>query len=161
MTVWRLITHHKDPEQHFKWAKERGQIAIGWNGVGDLNRYESEAEIKQAVHETGNKNWPFSGKQLLAFRDGIKRGDLVILSTGKQRGAVMRIDGEYEFTRVGLSDDVEYAHRRRATVVPLSAEALWKAAGGPAKGQNARWTLVLCQFGVTPGGERINDPQMS
>ena len=90
MVVWRLSTHREDSERLLAWSRSEGRIAVGWNGSGDLGDYGSEAEIRQAVRATGNRNRPFSGRQLLAFRDEIKVGDLVILSAGGARRAVLR-----------------------------------------------------------------------
>lgn len=154
MVVWRLTTHHLDSERLLAWAKAEGRIAVGWNATGDLASYASEAEIKRAVRETGNPNWPSSGRQLLAFRDEMHRGDLVILNAGGARRLVMRIEGEYDFAGPLDGDDRTYSHRRRATLTGLNADEVWRAAGGPAAGWSIRWPLVRCAREVEVVDER-------
>ena len=126
----------------------KGRIAIGWNGLGDLRDYGSEEEIRGAVRETGNRNWPFSGRQLLAFRDEMNVGDLVILSAGGARRVVMRIEGDYEHMGPLDGDDLAYSHQRQAVPTGLNADHVWHTAGGLADGQSIRWTLVRCASGV-------------
>ena len=154
MTVWRLVTHHQDSERLLALSKSEGRIAVGWNAVGDLRDYGSEAEVREAVKATGNPNWPSSGKQLLAFRDEMQPGDLAILSAKGSRRCMMRIEGPYEYAGA-LDDERDYSHRRPATPTDLNADALWKLAGGIAEGQSVRWTVVRLRHEVTPTGERI------
>ena len=155
MVVWRLVTHHKDPERLLAWAKSEGRIAVGWNGLGDLRDYGSEEEIRRAVRETGNRNWPFSGRQLLGFRDEMNVSDLVILSAGGVRRAVMQVKGGYDHAGPLDGDDRAYSHQRRATLTDLNADEAWRAAGGLADGQNVRWTLVRCARQVTLADGRL------
>ena len=155
MTVWRLITHHLDPEALLTWAKSSGRIAVGWSVLGDLRQYGSEKEMTQAVRETGNPNWSVSGTQLASFRDRMRLGDLVILSTGRRRSVVMRVDGNYEFVEQPEGDDVAYAHQRRAMRLDLDPDGVWSEAGGVATDQNGRWTLLRCQYEVSEDGHRV------
>lgn len=143
MNVWRLTTHHQDSERLLAWAKAEGRIAVGWNSLGKLDDYASPEEIKRAVRETGNRNWPTSGRQLWAFRHEMEEDDLVILSAGGARRTVVRVAGPYEF--VGpQNDDRAYSHQRRVTATGLNADEVWYAAGELGEGQSIRWTLVRC-----------------
>ena len=132
-----------------------GSVAIGWNGVGDLRDYGSEEEIRRAVRETGNRNWPFSGRQLLAFRDEMNVGDLVILSAGGARRAVMPVEGTYEHAGPLDGDDQAYSHQRRAKCIDLDADEVWRTANGIADGQSIRWTLVRCARNVEIVDDRL------
>ena len=91
MNVWRLITHHSDAEGTLNWSLKNGRIAIGWGRAGDIRDYVSAREIVEAVREEypGIQNAPVSGGQLWNFCHNLAKDDLVILSTGKYRAAVV------------------------------------------------------------------------
>ena len=147
--VWRIITHHADKERLLKWSFENGQIALGWNAVGDLRQYKSAKEVSAAVVKRFPHlpNRHFGGVQLWNFYRTLQPGDLVILSTGGRREAVMEVTGGYAFAGDTVEDDYLYAHRRSAKQrLDLDAEVLWRYAGGAdlAPGQNIRWAFVQC-----------------
>ena len=51
MNVWRLITHHTDPEHTLQWTKKTGRIAIGWGRIGDIKKqgYASAQKISRSI----------------------------------------------------------------------------------------------------------------
>lgn len=150
MEVWRLATHHEDPEAVADWSRKSGRIALGWGFLGDLREkeYASPKEISRAVRELAPAlhNAPVSGIQLWNFRYTMKPGDLVILSTGKYRAFVMQVQGDYEYVpseRAPLHGD--YQHQRTAQLTNIDPDRLWRLAGAQAaEGQNIRWTLIKC-----------------
>jgi 5-methylcytosine-specific restriction protein B len=91
------------PGEGAKWwdeCLEGGFIAVGWEEVGDLSRYESDAELQKVL----DRNWPESrgahlalARRLLAFRD-IEDGDLVVANKGKSQVlAVGAVTGGYHY----------------------------------------------------------------
>ena len=153
-TVWRLVTHHAHAERMLLWSQNNDQIAIGWDAGGDLSGFTSAAQISAAValHLPNNRNKGVSGPQLWKFVHELKVGDLVILSTGKRRGAVMRVSGPYFFAGETDGDDQLYHHRRSAQLTDIDPNVLWRAAGAGdlAPNQSIYWTLVRCGAQVDP-----------
>lgn len=51
INIWRLVTHHVDPEYALNWAKREGKLAIGWGHIGDIKEhgYNSPETILQAI----------------------------------------------------------------------------------------------------------------
>ncbi len=156
MNVWRLMAHWEESEKVVAWAKREGRVAIGWN-PGNVLDFESPEKISARVRivHPQNANWPISGKQLWDFSRTIEKDDLVILNTAAGRVAVMQITGEYEYHAEMILDKLGkqawpyMLHQRKAKVVNVSADALWKLAGGCADGYSARWTLIRCKNPVT------------
>ena len=160
MNVWRLITHHEMPEDMLRWSRDSGRIAIGWGKVGHLRKraYRSPAEIVGAIRSCypGLQNAPNGGRCLWEFCHEMHPDDLVILSTGARRAAVMRVTGDYEYMLVEqVGCGVGYQHQRRAQVLSTDPNHLWEAAGGrPADGYSLRWTLIRCAKPVADPGAR-------
>ncbi len=157
MNIWRLITHHEQPEEVVQWSREKGRIAIGWGLVGDLSLYSSPKEIADAIKQFHPKrdNAGLGGPSLWHFYHDMQIGDLVILSTGKNGGRrlVMRVQGPYEYVRKeeerplykAYRDDPSYHHQRGASVTSYDPNELWEKAGAKeARGDNIRWTLIRC-----------------
>lgn len=75
-------------------------IRVSWGAVGDLGRYESDTELRDALDE----HWPERSaghlrlaRQLLAFRD-LERGDTVVANRGKSHVlALGTVTGGYEY----------------------------------------------------------------
>jgi hypothetical protein len=159
MNVWRLATHHADPEAVVDWSQLTGRIAIGWGKVGNIREkgYTSTNEIAKTTRllYPGLHNAPFSGVQLWNFYYTMKPDDLVILSTGKYRALVMQAQGDYEFVpseEAPLFGD--YQHQRKAVVTSIDPDQLWRSTGSrPMPGQNIRWTLIQCRNAVAPNGQ--------
>jgi 5-methylcytosine-specific restriction protein B len=92
------------PGEAAKWwpdCQREGYIAVGWDEVGDLTRYESDAELQEAL----GRWWPESrgghlalARRLLSFRD-LEIGDIVVANHGKSRVlAVGKVVGPYRYT---------------------------------------------------------------
>jgi hypothetical protein len=97
--------------------------------------------------DPNNRNKHVSGIQLWNFYRKLQTGDLVILSTGGRREAVVEVTGGYSFAGDKFENDHLYAHRRSAKLrSDLDADVLWRSAGGAdlALGQNIRWAFVQC-----------------
>lgn len=86
----RRTTLKITPGEGGKWwdeCRKEGFIAVGWDEVGDLSRYESDAELQQALNEHRPES---SGghlalaRKLLAFRD-LEFGNLVVASQGRSQ----------------------------------------------------------------------------
>ena len=155
MNVWRLITHHTHQEYTLRWAEKMGRLAIGWGLVGDIgkNGYTSARDISLAIKE----HYPYlnnggqGGACLHSFYSDVQPGDLVILSTGGKRSLVMEVEGGYEFKDEPEPSPIgDYQHQRKAVVLPIDANKLWRAAGSsPADGHSIRWTFIKCQKPVS------------
>src|SRR5436309_1212195 len=101
MRTWRLIAHHQDPDSAISSFRDQGRIAIGWGRIGDLRASgvgtatDSTATIRDAYPELNNAH--LGGPSLLRLYDEMRAGDLVIVSDGKRRRLVMRVEGEYQW----------------------------------------------------------------
>src|SRR5688500_6587109 len=149
MTVWRLILHHEKQfiEQAIQWSRREGFVAIGWGRMGDLRGVplRTVEELTQVVarchpHET-RSNHVHGGRSLWRFFKEMKKGDLIILSTGGGRVQTMRVTGGYYFVD---HEHPRYEHRRPAEPVGIDPDRLWRAAGGMAPGQMIYSTLIRC-----------------
>jgi len=150
VNIWRLISHHQDAEKAILWCKEKSRIAIGWGKIGDLRQSAPQdasaiTSLIQIVYpELNNAN--LGGPSLWRLYSEMAIGDLVILSDGNKRQAVMRVTGDYEWT-----DDRQhelsgsYYHQRSAETTQDEPDELWKHCGAKvAAGENIRWTLIRC-----------------
>lgn len=146
MAVWRLITHHEDPERLYSWSLQNNRIALGWSWVGDLNRFATEQAVKaEAVRVYEQQRNRFqAGEQLWSFSRVMKRGDLVILSASGARRAVVEVVGDYEFDPTA-QDPEWYGHQRRVVPAHWDANELWTASGGAVPGQSVYRALIRCQ----------------
>ena len=105
--VWRLIVHHvpEHKETMLRWAMASQRLAIGWGKIGALSTslHTSPESIRKSilVAYVGIKNARAGGQSLWDLWRTMKKGDLVILSTGYRRAAVMRVHGPYQYDPVG------------------------------------------------------------
>ena len=132
--VWRLITHHIDPEHTLEWSKKTGRLAIGWGRIGDIEAkgYTSPDSISDAINKfyPGIGNAPQGGRCLYNFCYHMQPGDLVILSTGSRRALVMEVKDGYEFKSNPKDAPMEgYQHQRKAKTLPIDPNMLWPCAG--------------------------------
>jgi predicted Mrr-cat superfamily restriction endonuclease len=150
VNIWRLITHHKDTEKAILWCKEKSRIAIGWGGIGDLRHSapQNASAITSLIHEVYPElnNANLGGPSLWRLYSEMVIGDLVILSNGNKRRAVMRVTGDYEWTdnwQYEISGS--YYHQRSAETTQDDPDELWAHCGAKlAVGESIRWTLVRC-----------------
>ncbi len=155
MNVWRLITHHDNPEYALQWFKKKSRIAIGWGKIGNIthNKYSSTEDISLAIkmEYPDVSNSMIGGICLYDFCYNMQPGDLIILSTGSKRELVMEVEGEYEFNKYPEEKPLgDYQHQRKACILPLDSDELWKTAGSAiVEGQSIRWPLVQCKNPVS------------
>jgi predicted Mrr-cat superfamily restriction endonuclease len=150
MAVWRLIAHHADAESQLRAFRDLRYIAIGWSLIGDLGRIQprSAAAITQMVRDRypTEDNAHLGGPSLWRFYDEMQLADLVIVSDGNRRRAVMQVTGKYEFAPIAEAAQLGgYQHRRAADPVEADPDELWQKCGASvAAGENIRWTLARC-----------------
>jgi predicted Mrr-cat superfamily restriction endonuclease len=151
INVWRLITHHEDPEGMLHWAKKTGRLAIGWGHIGNIkdNGYTSPGDISTAIKEYYPElhNAGHGGGSLYHFCYIVQPGDLAILGKNGKRYLVMEVEGGYEFNSTSEKPPIgDYYHQRKASVLPIDADTLWQVAGAtPAEGHNFYWTFCKLQ----------------
>ena len=84
--------------------REKKDIAIGWNDVGNLDEYTSENEMKEKFRGVYPNRSP---NQVLTFYRDIKEGDIVIAYGRKLIFGVGEVRGSYIY-----NEDFEYHHRK-------------------------------------------------
>ena len=89
---------------------QEGKVAIGWNDLGDLNKYASVDALKDAYISTYGNAKPSQTSNAVAmlrkFRDEFKVGDLAITYSSEMRKYLVgNIIDEYSF--VPLTEDEE------------------------------------------------------
>ena len=153
MNVWRLIPYHvkERKDELAEWSRKQETIAIGWGGTGDLGQepFLNEAEMKQivaAAHPDFVTNSKVNGGcSLWRFHNEMQVGDLVIITGTGSRKQTMRVTGGYYFVNPGDDPSHHYEHRRKAKVVPINPDRLWRAVNGVASGERIYSTLVRCE----------------
>lgn len=153
MNVWRLMTHHENPESALAWSILNNRIAIGWGNLGDLSlqQLQSPAEISGLIryYYPGLRNSGTGGKSLWNFYSVMQKGDLVILSVGR-RALAVEVVGDYEFSDAPVLNGVElsgdYCHQRQVKPSGWDVEKLWHIAGAKiTEGQSRYQALVRCE----------------
>ena len=149
MKVWRMIAHHEKPELAIRLAQKEGKLRMGWGRIGDLSKRQILVpnDITRLIQEyyPDSTNFAHGGASLYGFAKDMEIGDLVIVSTGRRRDAVMEVTGDYHWNPRGHSQLGDYQHERKARMTSHDAEDLWRQAGMRAAfGFNIRWTLVRC-----------------
>lgn len=136
MDVWRLTTHHEDPERSVDWTRRKSRIAIGWGGIGDIRQqgYTSTQDISRVIRDfyPGLPNSGPGGVCLYDFCYSMKKGDLVILSTGKKRVLVAEVSGGYEHKSRSEKPPIgNYQHQRKAQISErvVACSWCWSSAG--------------------------------
>ena len=140
MNCWRLIAHHKGPEEALEEYRRRGIIALGWGAIGHLRALQpdSPAAIRRALLNITGYVRPqcatAGGQCLWDFYHEMQVGDLIVLSLGKHGGVqrdVAEVKGEYEwiptpvFPGPSLFDN-DYHHIRRVEWKPdCNGLVLW------------------------------------
>ena len=63
---------------------KRGIIALRWGEAGDILQYKNKEEIKNALRERTNSDWPFKhpGLMLWQFANEMKQGDVIFAKKG-------------------------------------------------------------------------------
>lgn len=102
MRYWKIAPGEKG----FLWVEQRdhGCIAIGWSEVGDLNRFKSVDELRQAFNKIGYDSRP---NQLWRFYEKVLREDRIVASSGKCIYGLGHVIDNYRF-----NDDLYYKHSK-------------------------------------------------
>jgi tRNA A37 threonylcarbamoyladenosine biosynthesis protein TsaE len=98
------------------WSEcwDNSYMLLGWDGIPDLTKYDSQEEIKEALVERfpENKNPSNSTLALWEFSSVMKPGDVVIAKEGKTKYiGYGLVEGEYTFD----PDRDEYLHKRKVS----------------------------------------------
>lgn len=118
--IWAVRAgKHGESEGRFV---EGSRIAIGWSEVGDLKQFGTDREaLKEAVAVTYPRYKPgaipVQAGQLYRFVNEMKKGDLVVFPTKRDRMVrIGRITGDYEFVA-----NAEHGHVNQRAVQWLKA----------------------------------------
>jgi predicted Mrr-cat superfamily restriction endonuclease len=157
MNVWRMFTHDADRDGAIAWIRRSGRIAIGWGRIGDVRKYRSQWEIKEAIRDNYpvppyRNNAHLGAPSLWSFCHEIQKGDLVILSGSTPRTLVVQVLGNYEHVEGESPLEGNFQNQRRVQVTALDPDEVWFAAG-QAPGTQRYQTLIKCAYPVTLGEE--------
>lgn len=76
-------------EGSHKWDEyyEKGIMAIGWSNIGDLNKYPTKADLKDALKKVYNpaQTYLHAGHALWQFANEIQIGDIIFVKKGRDR----------------------------------------------------------------------------
>jgi len=83
MRYWKIAPG----EGGFAWVEQRdkGCIAVGWNDIGDLDKYPNDEAIKKKFYQLRKKIWgsKTAPYQLLTFYRKVEREDKIVASSGE------------------------------------------------------------------------------
>jgi hypothetical protein len=162
-TAWRLMTHHEeeDKEPALRWAVANRRLAIGWGLVGDIRTLgrptalQISQALQQAYPHAEPVTWRQGGESLYDFYYRMKKGDLVIVSTGKGRlEVVMEVMGDYEYRDHPAAFSGSYRHQRLARIADVDPGALWTLTGGVLLPEQVNHQ-TLVQFSTPIDEERL------
>ena len=120
MKLVKIVTHHEKPELAAELSAKEGVVAVGWSEFGDLRglsyddiKKKSKKRWKRTERESAS-----DASQLIAFRDGISIGDIVLAyKLNNVVALVGEIIGGYKFNvknAVGnLKGEIGYANQRK------------------------------------------------
>ena len=153
-----MKTHHIDPEGAVAWSRKNGRIAIGWGRVGDITKYKSQSEIKEAIRSCYpvpqySNNAHLGAPSLWDLCHTMQKDDLVILSGRAPRELVVEVIGDYRFITEETptqTDEGEYYNQRTVRVTEFDPNKLWFAAG-QAPGEHRYKTLIKCARSLNLG----------
>lgn len=123
-------------EQSIHWDDfyNQGIMALGWNEVGDLSKYNSKEEIKNALINNRNSNNSYSQavSMLWQFANEMKPGDIIFVKRGVQeivgKGEVVsnyyydknNIDGYTHIRKVNWTDKGKCSIKNRLAMKTLT-----------------------------------------
>lgn len=92
-------------------------IAIGWWSIGNISNTDPDQVLERLKHhfKARRHRWNSDRDTILAFRDGIKTGDLVIMAPllmHSKNVAVGEVIGKYLYAKARASDRAGWAHQR-------------------------------------------------
>ena len=80
MNIWRMMTHHENPQNALSWSKLNNRIAIGWGNIGDLSlqQLQNSTDISKLIkrHYPEARNSGTGGKSLWSFYSEIQKAIL-------------------------------------------------------------------------------------
>ena len=102
---WRIgTTRGLSGDSEWKYMREGGYIAIGWNELGDISYISNDKAGKEKIREKITAYYPDSpgtaskqANQVFNFIFGIKDGDLVLACSGMKVLGVGKVAGGYVF----------------------------------------------------------------
>jgi len=148
MNIWRLIAHHKKPDEAIELMIEKSRIAIGWSDIGDMTKLspKNQSEITRAIKKAYPhlNNAHLGGPSLWNLFRKMRKGDLVTLNAKSRKICVFEITGEY-FFEDGDCKIFGNSHQRQASLTSIDPKDLWQSSGASfLNGENQRWTLAAC-----------------
>jgi len=120
MKVVKIVTHHEYPEKAAELFYEEGVVAVGWTEFGVISGLTKE-EIMEISQRKWGRTRPQSladATQLIAFRDEIDKGDVIIAYRKNNIVAMIgEVESDYYFddkNKVGNPEgDIGYANHRK------------------------------------------------
>ncbi len=101
MTAW-VVRGGRDGEAE-RWNLSRGRATVGWNEIGDLSDCRSREDVRALVDaalpgDSPQRQANHTG-QLWAFRDSIKKDDLIAMPLKTTPGYIQfgRVTGDYAY----------------------------------------------------------------
>jgi Domain of unknown function (DUF3883) len=119
--IWKIFARQpgtvKNSNDFARECYRAGVIAVGWSGVGDLNRIASRKELKRKLARTRNEAPRTIGQwagSLWNFRSSVKAGDIVICPDRDSRQYyVGKILSDVFYDRSVLGGRCTFGHRRK------------------------------------------------
>lgn len=97
-------------------AVDKGEISIGWRGLGDLTDVDSKEQLADLMDTTYPNKKPRSKaqdiSQIWTFKDGMSIGDYVVFSDGVN-AHIGVIKSDYYYEVDGETRDIEYVNNRK------------------------------------------------
>jgi len=138
-------------EEYAAECYRSGVIAVGWNDVGDLNKFASREELKAKCAklwpDDSNRSIEQTAGVLWNFRSSVKEGDVVICPDRESgRFYIGRILSRKAFyDRSPLDGKCRFAHRRKVRWERILTPMNYGVALGDVKQcQRSRATQVTC-----------------
>ncbi len=103
MNYWKIAPGQKG----FCWVEQRDHncIAVGWNEVGNLDKYRGgEIQTKKRFNKFYKNSKPF---QLIKFFKEVRNGDKIIANSGGRIFGFGTVNGKYKF-----HDELIYKHSK-------------------------------------------------
>ncbi len=112
---WRIgTTKGLRGDSEWKYMREGGYIAIGWNELDDISYISNDKAGKEKIREKITARYPDSpgtaskqANQVFNFIFGIKNGDLVLACSGMKVLGIGKVTGGYVF-----KEGPNFSHRR-------------------------------------------------
>jgi predicted Mrr-cat superfamily restriction endonuclease len=120
MNLVKIVTHGESPDLAAESFGKEGVVAVGWSEFGDLRgrTYDDIKQISKKQWKRTERESASDASQLIAFRDGVNRGDIVFAYKLNNTVALVgEIVSGYKFnTRNDVGDpkgEIGYANQRK------------------------------------------------